>query len=142
MAFCAPDERPYLKDIEKLTRQQIATVALPEGFMAAVAAIKRLKPAPKQTDSRERQPHGGRRFVATAEMKPRGEQRRNAPRDGRAPQQRDSGPRANPLHDGAAQPVRHPQRAEGHPAHRPDGAQARPFRGRRRRPGGGARASA
>ena len=144
VAFCAPDERPYLKDIEKLTRQQIATVALPEGFMAAVAAIKRLKPAPKKDDSRERQQFAGRRFTPTAALKPRGEGRR----DGRGPQrdgQRDGqrsdaprgdAPRANVSHDGAPRPVRHPQRADGHPAHRPGGgAGKRPFnRGRSGRP--------
>ncbi|MEO6432999.1 MAG: DEAD/DEAH box helicase [Sphingomicrobium sp.] len=51
-AFCAPDERPYLKDIEKLTRQNIDAVPLPENFMATVAAVKRLKPV-KEDAARE-----------------------------------------------------------------------------------------
>ena len=120
---------------------KLPETALPEGFMAAVEAIKRLKPAPKQTDSRERQPHGGRRFTATAAIKPghsRGGPRRDSQRDGPRTEQ--------PARDGQ----RHPQRADSHAAHRPATAGAnanerpgqpkRPFRGRRGgggRPGGG-----
>ena len=101
--------------------------------MAAVEAIKRLKPAPKQTDSRERQPHGGRRFSPTAAIKS-GHSRGGPRRDG----QRDGARAEQPSRDGqAARPQRHPQRADGHAAHRPEGGQPkRPFRGRR---GGGGR---
>ena len=112
VAFCAEDERPYLKDIEKLTRQKIDVVPLPDGFMAAVAAIKRLKPAPKATDTRERQPHAGRRFTPSAEL--RGDRRSEGRRDGRNGQRpanprpdarndsrndarNDQGPRPNPV---------------------------------------------
>jgi len=131
IAFCSRDERINLKDIEKLTRIKLPETALPEGFMAAVEAIKRLKPAPKQTDSRERQPHGGRRFTPTAAIKS-GHTRGGPRRDGGRSEQ---GARAEqPSRDGqAARPQRHPQRADGHPAHRPEGGQPkRPFRGRRR----------
>ena len=142
IAFCSRDERVDLKDIEKLTRLKLPETALPEGFMAAVEAIKRLKPAPKQTDSRERQPHGGRRFTPTAALKP-GHSRGGPRRDGgssdeRRNSQNSSGPRANPLRDNTAQPQRHPQRADGHAAHRPatagdrPGQPNRPFHGRRR----------
>ncbi|PPD15826.1 MAG: RNA helicase [Methylobacterium sp.] len=34
IAFCASDERPLLRDIEKLTRQAVPVLALPEGFVA------------------------------------------------------------------------------------------------------------
>ena len=144
IAFCSRDERVNLKDIEKLVRIKLPEAALPEGFMAAVEAIKRLKPAPKQTDSRERQPHGGRRFTATAALKP-GHSRGGPRRDGqRAEQprrdgQNSNGPRANPLRDNDAQPQRHPQRADGHAAHRPDArsAQAPVRHPRRSRSGGG-----
>ncbi|MEO7409718.1 MAG: DEAD/DEAH box helicase, partial [Sphingomicrobium sp.] len=140
IAFCSRDERVNLKDIEKLVRIKLPEAALPEGFMAAVEAIKRLKPAPKQTDSRERQPHGGRRFTPTASLKP-GHSRGGPRRDG----QNSSGPRTNPLRDNDAQPQRHPQRADGHNAHRPangpgTGQPKRPFGSRggrgRGRPGG------
>ena len=150
IAFCSRDERVNLKDIEKLVRIKLPEAALPEGFMAAVEAIKRLKPAPKQTDSRERQPHGGRRFTATASLKPghsRGGPRRDGQRAGQPARdgQNSSGPRANPLRDNGAQPQRHPQRAANSPgthnAHRPEGGQPkRPFGTRggrgRGRPGG------
>lgn len=115
IAFCSHDERINLRDIEKLTRVQVPQAPLPEGFMAAVEAVKRLKPAPKKTDSRERVAHGARRFAPTAAIK-------------------SANSRQGPREHGQ----RHPQRAEGHPAHRPEGGQPkRPSHGRRRRPGGG-----
>ncbi|NML07483.1 DEAD/DEAH box helicase [Sphingomonas sp. G-3-2-10] len=40
VSFCAPDEKPYLKDIEKLTRQKIEIVALPEDFINESNKIK------------------------------------------------------------------------------------------------------
>ena len=40
VAFCADDEKPYLKDIEKLTRQKIEVRALPEDFMRKANEIK------------------------------------------------------------------------------------------------------
>ncbi|MGJ3648281.1 DEAD/DEAH box helicase [Sphingomonas sp. GlSt437] len=40
IAFCADDERSYLRDIEKLTRQKVPVVPLPEGFLARAGAIK------------------------------------------------------------------------------------------------------
>jgi ATP-dependent RNA helicase RhlE len=138
VAFCSHDERLNLRDIERLTRQQIEVMPLPEGFMAAVEAIKRLKPAPPKSDVRERAPHSGRRFTPTAAIKAdrREQGQRREARNDRQGEQRHG------------QPQRHPQRAEGHPAHRPanphDGAgqPKRPFRGRRRRSGGGNRAQA
>ena len=39
VSFCAEDERPYLRDIEKVTRQKIAVEALPEDFMAQANKI-------------------------------------------------------------------------------------------------------
>ena len=47
IAFCAPDERGNLRDIERTTRQKIAVSPLPEGFAAAAEGLKRLKPAPR-----------------------------------------------------------------------------------------------
>jgi ATP-dependent RNA helicase RhlE len=40
VAFCADDERPYLKSIEKLTRQKIDVVPLPAGFLLEAERIK------------------------------------------------------------------------------------------------------
>ncbi|MGA9582026.1 MAG: DEAD/DEAH box helicase [Allosphingosinicella sp.] len=40
IAYCAEDERPYLKGIERLTKQTLTPVPLPEGFNAEAARIK------------------------------------------------------------------------------------------------------
>src|SRR4029453_1783726 len=47
IAFCSPDERGNLRDIERTTRQRIPTPPLPADFTAVAEAFKRLKPAPK-----------------------------------------------------------------------------------------------
>ena len=117
VAFCAPDERGLLRDIERLTRQTIPVNSLPENFAAAVDAFKRLKPAPKKSEER--------RFVHAS-------QRTKADRrtDGQRRQNRNEGQQ------------RHPHRADGHPAHRPEGGQPkRKYRGRRSRSGAAGRAS-
>jgi ATP-dependent RNA helicase RhlE len=110
IAFCADDERSYLRDIERLTRQRIDIVPLPEGFSVSVEALKRLKPAPRKLS----QPVG--RHSTKSDRRADGQRRENR---------------------NERQKQRHPHRGEGHPAHRPDGGQpTRPFRGRRRRPSG------
>ncbi len=53
IAFCAEDERAYLKGIEKLTRQQIEVVPLPEGFVAEANRIKQTR-APIVESARDR----------------------------------------------------------------------------------------
>jgi ATP-dependent RNA helicase RhlE len=110
IAFCSPDERINLRDIERTTRQKLPVAGLPEGFNAAVQALKSLKLAPSARD--ERGPGGGRRDGP----------RRPAPRAAIQP----TGERGDRSRDG--QPQRHPQRAGAHPAHRPDGTGGkRPF---------------
>ena len=56
IAFCADDERPFLRDIEKLTRQKITMLQLPADFRAAVAATQRIErsapPAPRDEQPR------------------------------------------------------------------------------------------
>jgi ATP-dependent RNA helicase RhlE len=109
MAFCADDERSYLRDIERLTRQRIDVVELPDGFKASVEALKRLKPAP-----RHQQPKHQPRPATKADRRADGQRR----------EQR------NDRHK-----KRNPHRGEGHAGHRPEGGgpSRRPFRGRRRR---------
>ena len=46
ISFCAGDEKPYLRDIEKLTRIKLEVMPLPENFVAQVQALP--KPAPAQ----------------------------------------------------------------------------------------------
>src|SRR3954470_8332805 len=59
VAFCADDERPYLRDIEKLTKQKPVPVPLPEGFMAEATRIKAARPAEPMRE-REERPRGHR----------------------------------------------------------------------------------
>jgi ATP-dependent RNA helicase RhlE len=123
IAFCSPDERINLRDIERTTRQKLPTAALPEGFNAAVQALKSLKVAPSARDERagggrRDAGHGGHRRPSgpRVAIQPTGDRREGAARDG--------------------QPQRHPPRAGVHAGHRPDGGAAkRPFN--RGRPGGG-----
>ena len=110
IAFCADDERQYLRDIERLTRQRIAIEALPDGFAASVELLKRLKPAPRDDAQRNSRP--------------------STKSDRRADNQRRE-------HRNERQKQRHPRRGEGHAAHRSESGQPEQrFRGRRRRPSG------
>ena len=54
IAFCAPDERGNLRDIERTTRQKIdRSLRCPADFMASAEAFKRLKPAAEAQPERE-----------------------------------------------------------------------------------------
>ena len=136
IAFCSPDERINLRDIERLTRQALPVKPLPEGFVAAAQALKALKLPVAEREERGRSRGGfggGRRegghrqgrSAPRAAIQPTGERRRDDQRQGEArPAQADRSGQ------------RHPQRAGGHPAHRPEGTGTkRPFRGRRGGPG-------
>ena len=57
ISFCAGDEKPYLRDIEKLTRIQLDVVPLPENFIAAVNALPKPANAPQERDG-QRRPQG------------------------------------------------------------------------------------
>ena len=110
VAFCSPDERGNLRDIERTTRQKIAVIPLPQGFAAAAEALKRLKPAPVQRPER-----------------PAMKAHRRA--DGQRRDQRTDRQQRHP-----ARAEGHPgHRPEG-------GQPSRKFRGRRGRPGGPRRA--
>ncbi len=56
VSFCAPDERPYLRDIERLTRVKLDIVPLPDNFVASVRAMP--KPAPARPEAGSRPAHG------------------------------------------------------------------------------------
>jgi ATP-dependent RNA helicase RhlE len=113
IAFCAPDERGNLRDIERTTRQRIPVAPLPADFMASAEAFKRLKPAPKAQP--ERQSH---RLSTKADRRHDGQQRKNR--------------------NGGQQ--RHAHRADGHSARR-SGAQDRNGQRRDEQRGEGARSS-
>jgi ATP-dependent RNA helicase RhlE len=96
ISYCADDERPYLRDIEKLTRQRIEHAPLPQGFNAEAARIKSSRveapvregrgdwspnPRHERQDERPRghRPHGQRGRFAH-KVKPAGSGRRSAAR--------------------------------------------------------------
>ncbi len=59
IAFCAEDERAYLKDICKVTDAEFERLPLPENFRAVVEGVGPTKPAPKTQQQRVRpQPRG------------------------------------------------------------------------------------
>ncbi|MEA3060119.1 MAG: ATP-dependent helicase RhlE [Sphingomonadales bacterium] len=60
IAFCSPDERGNLRDIERTTRQKIVVAPLPAGFTAAAEEFKRLRPVPTARPERP-QTKGDRR---------------------------------------------------------------------------------
>jgi ATP-dependent RNA helicase RhlE len=146
IAFCSPDERINLRDIERLIRQPLPVTPLPEGFVAAAQALKALKLPAAPRDERGGHGRGGfgggrrdgghrhaRPAAPRAAIQPHGgERRRDDQRPVQGQQRRDESVRrdaAAPRQDGQ----RHPQRAGVHPAHRPEGgAGKRPFKGGRR----------
>jgi ATP-dependent RNA helicase RhlE len=87
IAFCADDERAFLRDIEKLTRQKIEVVPLPANFAAEAARIKATRAhvpmqeerTPRHEERRPRRPQGQRGRYASA-VKPVGGGRRRASR--------------------------------------------------------------
>jgi ATP-dependent RNA helicase RhlE len=163
VSFVAPDEKPYLRDIERLTRVTLAALPLPESFTAEAAKLPApsRKPAEAAQDARREardargrggqgrggQGHGGqgRSGQGRNNNVSRGGQGRDGQsRDAHARNDRHSrpqgerGPVFNPLGNEARGSVDHrPARAEGdRRAPRPegDGGQRRNFR---RRGGGG-----
>ncbi|KTF68159.1 DEAD/DEAH box helicase [Sphingomonas sp. HT-1] len=89
ISYCADDERPYLKDIEKLTRQKLIVQPLPENFMAEADKIKSTRsPMPASRDEqngrngRAMQHASGRRGDGQPGGRGRGGPRSDAPRGG------------------------------------------------------------
>jgi ATP-dependent RNA helicase RhlE len=89
IAFCADDEKAYLRDIEKLTRQRIAVEPLPAGFLAEAAKIKSTRTTRPEFEERLAPRHEDRRRPARAHhqrgkfadrVKPSGGGRRRAAR--------------------------------------------------------------
>ena len=72
ISFCAEDERPYLRDIEKVTRQKVPMKPLPDDFMAEAARIKATRTAAIGADPapREDRPRDPRRPRATHAARP------------------------------------------------------------------------
>jgi len=56
VSFCSPDENAYLKDIQKLIKQTLPVMPLPEDFNKKVAAVARMKPAKTEGHSPRNDP--------------------------------------------------------------------------------------
>ncbi|TCU59418.1 ATP-dependent RNA helicase RhlE [Novosphingobium sp. PhB57] len=80
ISYVAPDEKPYIRDIEKLTRVKLAALSLPEDFQkqaARLPAPSRQAPAAPQGNGRGR-PGEGRRDGGRGgnrSQQPRGDRR-------------------------------------------------------------------
>ena len=77
ISFIADDEKPYIRDIEKITRQKIPLKALPEGFLAEAARLasvraKKIGNDPAPREERPRGPRGHRPPRATHAAQPTG----------------------------------------------------------------------
>ncbi|WP_338502261.1 DEAD/DEAH box helicase [Sphingomonas kaistensis] len=164
IAYCDREERPFLKDIEKLTRQKLTEEALPAGFMQAVDALKRLKPEPKrepQQQQRNKRNESGARGHNRDPQRfglPRNDPRRDMPEDRSGPREGGRsmrgvpgavrGPVGNPTRPAAPARAASPNAGHGQQGQRHGGSQrpagqggpaggGRPGGGQRRRGGGG-----
>jgi ATP-dependent RNA helicase RhlE len=114
IAFCADDERPLLRDIERLTRQKLNIAALPGNFADAVRATRALKPAPAV---REQRSYRG------APSRPQGQRPQGQRPQGQRPQG-DHRPNRHPAHRGdPARPSGRPGGNRGRPGGRQGRAQ-------------------
>jgi ATP-dependent RNA helicase RhlE len=108
-SMCADDERPYIKGIEKLTRQRIEVRPLPSDFGAEAARMRALRPAPEPARGErppQRHNRGPRRDAQPHGQQPRrdGQQpRREGQPHGQRNEARPHGT-ARPAHAGAARP--------------------------------------
>ncbi|MEO7786255.1 MAG: DEAD/DEAH box helicase [Sphingomicrobium sp.] len=125
-SMCAGDERPYLKLIEKLTRQRIDAAPLPADFAAEAARMKALRPAPEPERGRRDEGH-------------RHNQKLNRGRARDADPRRDVIRDNDPRRDMPQREDRAPGGQQRRPAHaaRPVTAHARPLNGPRPNPATG-----
>ncbi|MCW1402087.1 DEAD/DEAH box helicase [Novosphingobium sp. MW5] len=61
VSYVAPDEKPYLRDIEKLTQVKLMPMALPENFQQEAARLPAPAKRTEPTDPNPRQQRGGGR---------------------------------------------------------------------------------
>jgi ATP-dependent RNA helicase RhlE len=146
LAFCSPEERGNLRDIERTTRQRIAMKPLPADFIAWAESFKRLKPTAKPVAERsatkaDRRYEGQRRQNRNSGQQRHGQRGSGHPahrsetqdrsgqcRDDHSPQRSDGsrGGQYRPeLHREASSEQRFPARPAG-------GQPKRKFHGRRR----------
>jgi ATP-dependent RNA helicase RhlE len=80
IAYCADDERSYLRDIEKLTRQKLDVAPLPANFVAEAERIRATRAAAPAAHRHERraQPHHDHRSAQPRRPRNRFRRRRAA----------------------------------------------------------------
>jgi ATP-dependent RNA helicase RhlE len=83
IAYCAEDERAYLKGIERLTKQRIEVVPLPENFVNEANRIKSTRTGPPVVERPERSPEDRNR-VRRPKSRPRNYGSAGAPKTNRA----------------------------------------------------------
>lgn len=76
ISYCSEDERAYLRDIERLTRQKIEVAPLPENFIAEAEQISSSRAAPSAAPRHERRPQQHRDHRGKAAPVRRGRNRR------------------------------------------------------------------
>src|SRR3546814_10770719 len=57
ISFIAPDERPYMRDIERVTRSKAEPMPLPENFNELVRNLPKPAQPPRDTGSKGRDPN-------------------------------------------------------------------------------------
>jgi len=93
ISFVAPDEKPYLRDIEKVTRTRAEPIKLPEGFSEMVRNLPKPAQPPRNTGGKGRDPQRQREDA----LRRTGEGQRDAGH---------RGPRREPQAGEGAQPQR------------------------------------
>jgi ATP-dependent RNA helicase RhlE len=114
VSFVAPDERPYLRDIERLTKVRLTPLPLPESFNQEAARL----PAPSREPVNDQ---------------PRGKGPRREQRPDQSGQGQGGKPRNSERHPARADGDRRPQRPEGERRAAPgeaEGGQQRQFKRR------------
>jgi len=116
-SMCADDERPYIRGIEKLTRQRIEVRPLPSDFGAEAARMRALRPAPEPArGERPPQRHNRGPRHDAAPRRDGQQPRRDAQPHGHRNEARPHGT-ARPAHNGAARPQGGPRpQGAGRPA--------------------------
>jgi ATP-dependent RNA helicase RhlE len=105
LSFCADDEKPYLRDIERLTRQRVFVLPIPDGVDFSIKGGKIPESELVEDDARD----GGRRGDARRAPARRPDGRTDARPEGRGDQRGDQRNQGRPARGG--------ERAQGGAAH-------------------------
>jgi len=128
ISYVAPDEKPYIRDIERLTRVKLAPLPLPEDFQKQAARL----PAPSRKAPAQDNPRGqgGRNGGNRNNGGQRNGQKSGGRRDGgRREDNRTEGQRGEgQRRDERPRREREPAHAEGHGGNHGGGQQKRRFR--------------